>query len=226
MWNKKATCFLERNGFIMKNIITIQHTQSEQHINGNIGSWGNWDLTELGIEQANRIGKRLSDEIKNERYIMYSSDLLRAKHTAEIISGYLGIEPIFTDILREFNLGEAVGNTKEWARNNIMCPVWPGTIDWAKSIYDKPFTGAESKIDVWNRLLVFLKRIIENTEDNLIIVSHDGTLSIFFALWIGLDVDALNKCNLSGKTGGISILHEDSENNRIISRLNDLSYIR
>lgn len=210
----------------MKKIITIQHTQSEQHTNGKIGSWGNWDLTELGVAQANLIGKRLSDEIKNEKYIMYSSDLLRAKHTAIIISSILGMEPKYTDILREFNLGEAIGNSKEWARSNLLCPVWPETIDWPKNIYDKPFNGAESKIDVWNRLLIFLNQIMANTEDNLIIISHDGTLSIFYALWIGLNIDMLSKCNLSGKTGGVSILHEDSENNRIISRLNDLSYIR
>ena len=51
----------------MTNIITIQHT------NGMIGSWRNWNLTELGIEQAKRIGERLSRELKNERYVIYSS---------------------------------------------------------------------------------------------------------------------------------------------------------
>lgn len=29
----------------MKNIIAIQHTQSEQHINKMIGSLGDWNLT-------------------------------------------------------------------------------------------------------------------------------------------------------------------------------------
>lgn len=95
----------------MKNIITIQHTQSVQHTNGMIGSWRDWDLTELGIGQAKRIGACLSQEIQNERYVMYSSDLLRAKHTAKIVADFLGIEPIFTDALREFNLGEAVGKS-------------------------------------------------------------------------------------------------------------------
>lgn len=210
----------------MKNIITIQHTQSVQHTNGMIGSWRNWDLTEFGIEQATRIGKSLSKEIKNERYIMYSSDLLRAKHTAEIVAGYLGIKPIFTDVLREFNLGEAIGESKEWARNNASCSVWPKTIDWAEKIDDKPFIGAESKREVWNRLLAFYNQIMESTEDNIIIVSHDGTLSIFYALWIGLEVEMINKCNLSGKTGGVSFMSEDSDKNRNIYRLNDLSYIK
>ncbi len=36
----------------MKRIITIQHCQSEQHINGMMGGWNDWELTELGHAQA------------------------------------------------------------------------------------------------------------------------------------------------------------------------------
>ena len=79
----------------MKRIITIQHPQSEQHVNHMIGSWGNWDLTENGVAQAHNIGKCLFTEIGADKYSIYSSDLLRAKHTAEIISGYLNTEPIY-----------------------------------------------------------------------------------------------------------------------------------
>ena len=111
----------------MKNIITIQHTQSEQHVNKMIGSWADWDLTALGIEQAHRIGMRLAEEIAGERYVMYSSDLRRAKHTADIVAEHLGIEPRTAQALREFHLGEAIGHSKEWARNHLQCPVWAGT---------------------------------------------------------------------------------------------------
>lgn len=43
----------------MKQIYTIQHTQSIHHTNGMVGSWTDWDLTPLGMEQADRIGKKL-----------------------------------------------------------------------------------------------------------------------------------------------------------------------
>lgn len=39
----------------MKNIITIQHTQSIHHTNGMVGSWTDWDLSGVGIQQANNI---------------------------------------------------------------------------------------------------------------------------------------------------------------------------
>lgn len=201
----------------MKNIITIQHTQSIHHTNGMIGSWTDWDLSEHGIEQAKRIGERLSLEIKNKQYIMYSSDLLRAKHTAEIVAGFLNIEPIFSDSLRERNLGEAVGKSVEWAHQN--------TIVWEKTIDDKPFKGAESRREAWNRLLIFYRRMMKSTNENVIIVSHGDALSIFNAIWLGLDVEMLNKCDLFGKAGGVSFMHENSDGKHIITRLSDLSYI-
>lgn len=206
----------------MKIIITIQHPQFLQHTNGMIGSWTDWDLTELGIEQAKRIGTRLSQEIKNERYVMYSSDLLRTKHTAEIVADFLRIKPIFTEALREFNFGEAVGKSKEWARKNAKVNTFP---DW-KTVDEKPFTGAESKREVWDRLFNFQNQIMENTENNIIIVSHSGTLSVFYALWLGLDVEMLNKCDFSSDSGGVSFMQENTDGKRIINRLNDLSYIR
>lgn len=106
----------------MKKIITIQHPQSEQHINGMIGSWADWDLTNLGVEHAHHIGEKLSREIVGEKFFLYASDLRRTRHTAEIIAAHIGTEPIYSGLLREFHLGAAVGKTKNWARQNTQCP--------------------------------------------------------------------------------------------------------
>jgi len=160
-----------------------------------IGSWTDWDLSDVGIEQANRIGERLSHEIKERKYVMYSSDLLRAKHTAEIIAGFLGISPNITEALKEQNLGEACGKSEEWAHKN--------TIVWMKTIDDKPFTGCESKREVWRRLTPFLNHIVEGTDENFILVSHGGTLRMFHAMWLGIDVEMLNKCDLACSSGGV-----------------------
>lgn len=200
----------------MKNIITIPHTQSIHHTSGILGGWGDWDLTQLGIEQAKRIGENLSREIKGKKYIMYSSDLLRAKHTAEVIAGFLGIEPIFTAALREINLGEGNGKSKEWARENDLGQI--------KTIDDRQYKGAESRREIWNRLFEFHRKVTDSPEENIIIVSHGIALGIFHAIWLGLDVEMLNKCSLSGGSGGVSFMHEDSNKKRMISRLGDRSY--
>lgn len=210
----------------MKRIITIQHPQSEQHINHMIGSWANWDLTEKGVIQAHRIGKHLATEIGDEKYGLYSSDLLRTRHTAEIISGYLNVMPVYNSLLREFDLGEAVGQSKKWAKENLTCPVWADTIDWAKTSDGCVFHGAESRRDVWNRVSEFCQTVIVPSKENLIIISHSGTLSIFFAVWLGVELDLLNRTNIVGASGEVSFLYEDDDGRHTISKLSDMSYIQ
>ena len=92
----------------MKTIITIQHTQSIHHTNGMVGSWTDWDLSELGKEQAQRIGEKMAKEFQGWNFVMYSSDLKRAKQTAEMVGKHLGLEPIMAKELRERNLGKCV----------------------------------------------------------------------------------------------------------------------
>jgi len=200
----------------MKNIITIQHAQSEQHVNGMIGSWTDWELTAKGVGQAERIGERLAKKIVGADYVMYSSDLKRAKKTAEIVAGRLGIIPVFTPALREINLGEAVGKSQDWARENEIGQV--------KTIDDIQFRGSESGRDLWYRVKKFEAAVMSGAADNVIIVSHGGTLGTFHAVWLGLGVEALNKCGIRGGAGGVSFMHEDSDGKRIIISLNDRSY--
>ncbi|NBG87839.1 histidine phosphatase family protein [Isachenkonia alkalipeptolytica] len=202
----------------MKKIITIQHTQSIHHTNGMVGSWTDWDLSALGMEQAVRIGKRLKEEIKEDKYVMYASDLLRAKHTAEIIGKQINIQPIITEELRERNLGKAVGKSVAWLRENMEC--------LEKTIEDKMFSDGESRKEVWERLLPFYRKIMESEDENLIIVSHGDTLSIFHAIWLGLNMDQLNFCNLHGAAGGVSKMHQDNQGRHVLSRLSDMSYIK
>ena len=201
----------------MRSIITIQHTQSIHHTNGMVGSWTDWDLTELGIEQAHRIGRRLAAQISGQDFILYSSDLLRAKHTAEIVGEYLSLSPILAPELRERNLGKCVGKSVQWLRENIEMQ--------EKNIDDRLFADAESRRDEWNRLAPFFDRLMNSGAQNIIIVSHGDLLSVFNAMWLGLSVESLNSMELFGLSGGVSFLHEDDNGKRFIRRLSDMSFI-
>ncbi|WP_415321562.1 histidine phosphatase family protein [Clostridium perfringens] len=201
----------------MKSIITIQHTESIHHTNGMVGSWTDWDLSELGIKQANNIGRNLSKELGNKKYIMYSSDLLRAKHTAKIIGKYLGIEPILVRELRERNLGRCVGKSVKWLKENIEKE--------EKSIDDKMFSDAESRRDEWNRLLPFFNELMASEHENIIIVSHGDLLSVFNSMWLGMEVEMLNKSELFGLAGGVTFMEETASGKRFMKRMSDTSYV-
>lgn len=201
----------------MKTIITIQHTQSVHHTNGMVGSWTDWELSELGKKQAENIGKNLAKELSAE-YKIYSSDLARAAQTAEAVGKYLGVEPILKTELRERDLGEAVGHSVRWLREHMEKP--------ERTVDDRLFPSAESRRDEWKRLEPFFDEITSNSEEYIIIVSHGDLLSVFNAMWLGLPVESLEKSELFGVAGGVSFLFENSEGKRFIKKMSDTSYMK
>lgn len=202
----------------MKTIITIQHTQSVHHTNGMVGSWTDWDLSETGVLQAKRIGEKLKHELEGREFVMYSSDLKRAKQTAGYVGGFLGVRPVFRSELRERNLGRCCGKSVKWLRENIEKP--------ERTVDDRLFPDAESRRDEWNRLKPFFDEIMAGTDENIIIVSHGDLLSVFNAMFLGLSVESLNQAEISGLAGGVSFLFANDEGKRFVKRISDTSYIQ
>lgn len=203
---------------IMKTIITIQHTQSVHHINGMVGSWTDWELSELGVKQANRIGETLKAELSEKRFVMYSSDLLRARQTAEIVGNYLGMTSVFRTELRERNLGRCCGKSVQWMRENMEMQ--------EKTVDDRMFSDAESRRDEWNRLEPFFNEIMSSNDENIIIVSHGDLLSVFYTMFLGLSVETINTGEIFGLAGGVSHMFENEEGKRFVKRISDMSYIK
>lgn len=201
----------------MKTIITIQHTQSIHHTNGMVGSWTDWELSELGIEQAKKIGKKLKNELAGKDFVMYSSDLMRAKQTAENVGKYLGIMPVLAKELRERNLGRCCGKSVQWLRENQEVQ--------EKTVDDRLFSDAESRRDEWNRLKPFFDEVMRSEKDNIIIVSHGDLLSVFNAMFMGLEVESINDVEVFGLPGGVSYMFENDEGKRYIKRISDMSYV-
>lgn len=182
-----------------------------------VGSWTDWDLTELGKIQADHIGKKLSDELAGKKVVLYSSDLKRAMQTAEEIAKYLGVEPIFRQELRERNLGKSCGKSVQWLRENIECP--ENTVD------DRLFSDGESRRDAWNRLKPFYDEVINSEEENIIIVSHGDLLSIWNAMYIGLPLESFYDVDIHGPAGGVSHMIIGDDGKHRVRHINDMSYI-
>lgn len=202
----------------MKNIVTVQHPQSVHHTNGMVGSWTDWDLTELGVQQAHNIATGLKMELKGKQVALYSSDLLRAKHAAEIIGEALGAVPILKPELRERNLGRCCGKSVRWLIENLECQ--------EKTVDDRLFSDAESRRDVWNRLKPFFDSLMSDADENIVIVSHGDLLSVFNAMFLGLPVESLNHVDIHGLSGGVSHMSVDDAGKRFIRRVSDMSYVK
>ena len=201
----------------MKHIITVQHTQSIHHTNGMVGSWPDWDLTELGKTHADHIGQKLKDELAGKNVVMYSSDLKRAKQTAEEIEKHLGVKPILRSELRERNLGKCCGKSVQWLRENIESP--ENTVD------DRLFSDGESRRDAWNRLLPFFEEIMASDDEYIIIVSHGDLLSIWNAMYLGLPIESYYEVDIHGPAGGVSHMIIGDDGKHRVRHINDMSYI-
>ena len=202
----------------MKSIYTVQHTQSEHHTNGMVGSWTDWSLTELGRRQADRIAIKLKQELDGKEIVLYTSDLKRARQTAECIATRLGVVPIVRTELRERNLGRCCGKSVQWLRENLECE--------ERTVDDRLFSDAESRRDEWNRLKPFFDQVMAEEAEHIIIVSHGDLLSVFNAMFLGLEVESLNTCELFGLAGGVSRMVVRDDGKRIIRRISDMSCVR
>jgi probable phosphoglycerate mutase len=199
----------------MKTVITIQHTQAIHHLNGMVGSWTDWELTDVGKERAENIGRRLSAELAGKDFKIYCSDLIRTRETAEPLLRYLGADAEYRSELREKNLGSACGKSQEWLREN-------GTI--VRTIDDKPLPDAESERDVWNRMSAFCDEIITAINDIIVVVTHGFVLPRWWAIWLKWDISMLDKAEFYSAAGGVSFMKETDNGKRVIMRLNDMSY--
>ena len=201
----------------MKNIFTVQHTQSEHHTNGMVGSWTDWNLTDLGKQQAEQIAIKLKQELDGKKIVLYTSDLKRAKQTAACIASQFQIVPIIKKELRERNLGRCCGKSVQWLRENAEFE--------EKTIDDKLFSDGESRRDVWNRLLPFFKEVIESDHETIIIVSHGDLLSIWNAMFLGMPVASCCQTEIHGPAGGVSHMFVNDDGKHHVRHIADMSYV-
>lgn len=203
----------------MKRVITIQHCQSEQHINGMMGGWNDWELTELGREQARRIGERLGAELSGQSVKLYSSDLKRAAHTAAPLAEKLGLRVEYRRELREKNFGPAVmGKSKEWYREH--CDNFGDKVD------ERCMPGAETKREIYERLRPLCQEVLERPEDTVVLVSHGGALSVWNIVWLGLAPEVMDSCGVFGRAGALGEMDVYMGWERRLIRIGDMSYIR
>lgn len=189
-----------------KNIYLVQHCESEHHLNGMIGSWTNWNLTERGREQAELTGKWLLEnefsDYKDCRIPftqIYCSTLNRARQTADGLLKAIDAPISYIDSIREVSAGAAIGQSWEW--NNTHQAPYPDHYD---ADY-RSFPDAESDRDLWNRIWPFYQDLIHSDAKNIIVVSHGCTLSFLQCMLMGhTDVECRATFAPHGRAGSVS----------------------
>ena len=97
--------------------IFVRHGETEYNrLNKRMGGWIDEPLNETGLKQAEELARKLKDNFD----IIISSPLKRAKKTSEIIAKKFNKKIVFSDYLKERDLGSLSGTMwKEGEKDNI-----------------------------------------------------------------------------------------------------------
>jgi broad specificity phosphatase PhoE len=150
----------------------VRHGESEANRLNEFSNRGlKHGLTAQGMEQARALARTLRD-VPAAR--LFSSPLLRAVQTAQILSDGLGIPYEVTDALREYDCGilEGKSDAASWEVFDAVSAAWLRDKDWARRI-----EGGESFMDIQQRFVPYIERLVEEYEGSsqgLITVGHGG----------------------------------------------------
>ena len=189
----------------MKNILLIRHGESEWNKLNLFTGFKNVELSEQGLEEANKAGKNFKN--LNLRFdIVFTSELKRAQDTAKIILENLeqwnqlnSESKIIKNInLNERDYGDLTGlNKKETAEKFGDEQVHK----WRRGYSDKPPNG-ESLEDVVNRVKIYFENeimpAINKSENNsILIAAHGNSLRALLIVMKIYSSDNINTVELS-----------------------------
>ena len=204
----------------MKNILLIRHGQSEWNKLNLFTGFKNIELSDQGIEEADKAGQNFKNlNIKFD--IVFTSKLKRAQETAKIILKNLNQwdhlyeeGKIKTDInLNERDYGDLTGlNKKETADKFGEEQVHK----WRRGYSDQPPNG-ESLEDVVRRVKIYFEESINPAiqsadNNNILIAAHGNSLRALLIVMNIYDSSNINSVELST---GVPI-HVILENNKFI----------
>ena len=155
----------------------VRHGESEANTQQVISNYGSpFGLTERGRQQAHVLANHLKGMPITT---MYSSPVLRAMDTADILYQSLGLPYRVTEALREYNCGVLEGKSDEesWRLHRQHYEDWTLRHDYLS----KP-EGGESFVDIQNRFMPFIESLKRNDDEDILLVGHGGLFHLMLPL--------------------------------------------
>lgn len=152
--------FFARHGESTANLLHVFSNRALDH-----------PLTEKGQAQAADLARRLANESISR---VYSSPVPRAVETSRITAAMLGVEVVYSEALREFDVGIFEGRSDEsaWQEFAELFNKW-----FVQGLLEEKIPGGESYTEVLERFLPFVEGLLAEfclTEKNILVISHGG----------------------------------------------------
>lgn len=199
----------------MLRLLLVRHGQTEWNRDRRIMGREPVGLNPEGVAQS----QRLRDDIQGfEIHGVYTSPLVRAKQTAEIIAEGCDLNPKEDPRLEEVGYGEWVGLTFKEARET------PGYVPYFKRLDSPVAPGGETLFQVRDRALKFLEDL-EVTEDGntVIAVTHADLIKCLIMAILEIPFENIWKMRIDN--GALTQIESEKGRRRLIclNQSNDIA---
>lgn len=137
-------------------------------------------LSKKGIIHSKRLAKFIKSFKVNK---LYSSPLIRALSTAQLISKQINIKITNDDSLKEINFGDCEGMFFSDLRKKYS-QIYSQYLDHSMCIH---FPNGESLSGFNNRVDIFFEKLIKKEEGTVVIVTHGGVIRSALCKILNLD---------------------------------------
>ena len=164
----------------MTELLLVRHGETDWNRERRFQGHADPPLNEAGREQARELADRLSGE---DIAAVYTSDLLRARETAEILAAALDAEIVALRELREIDVGSWQGLT--WPEIEEHHP--DGAARWHQNGHG--WDSGETYEQLGKRIVAALREIASNHPgQRVLVVGHGGTVRATRAFVEGVSV--------------------------------------
>ncbi|MFL6107181.1 MAG: histidine phosphatase family protein [Marmoricola sp.] len=163
-----------------RRLVLVRHGRTAWNLEGRAQGHTDVGLDDVGREQARAMAPVIGAMAPD---VLWSSDLARARQTAEHVAAATGLEPRYDARLREFDVGERAGLTiPEFAERY---PEAYGS--WRAGHITGGVPGAETPEVVIDRMVPALQEIWDATraEQTTVVISHGACLKICLVAFLG-----------------------------------------
>jgi alpha-ribazole phosphatase len=194
----------------------IRHGETDWNIARRYQGHRDIPLNHTGIQQARQIAERLS---KEKIYAVYSSDLSRARETAEQIAQSHKLKVTSDARWRELSFGdwEGLTNPEIQAKAPDELALWQSD----STLYAPPH--GETLAQLAERVLSAFNELRDiHAEQTIVIVSHGGPLQILLCHALGVSFQRHWQFSISKSALSVLSLYTDSA---ILELFNDTSHL-
>jgi probable phosphoglycerate mutase len=201
-------------------LLLIRHGETDDNKNRVFQGQGGSGLNARGREQAKRLAARMAGPERVHLHVLYCSDLLRARETADIVGQALGLSPTPEPGLREVNLGAWQGLDED-----AIADRFPEEWEAWRSGLDIKRGGGESYAEVKERVAGTIERIVHQHRGKVIgAVSHGAAIKVFVAHVLGLPLDRLRSFMAPANTA-LNLVEIGERGSRLVL-WNDAAHLR